>query len=153
MSSHYYTDSGQKEEIPVESSKHLKGPQAENSLVDWKKGIMFCFGDEKFYREILQMFLDSHSDMELRRYYEEFDFENYRIKIHAVKTNLANIGAMKVSEMAKQLELSLKIENNVSYVQKHHEEFMATYERVVSEVETYMESANSGFDSSREQTI
>ena len=48
---------------------------------------------------------------------------------------------------------SLKIENNVSYVQKHHEEFMATYERVVSEVETYMESANSGFDSSREQPI
>ena len=114
---------------------------------------MFYFGDEIFYREILQMFLDSHSDMELRRYYEESDFENYRIKIHAVKTNLANIGAMKVSEMAKQLELSLKIENNVSYVQKHHEEFMATYERVVSEVETYMESANSGFDSSREQPI
>ena len=89
MSSHHYTDSGQKEEIPVESSKHVKGPQAENSLVDWKKGIMFYFGDEIFYREILQMFLDSHSDMELRRYYEESDFENYRIKIHAVKTNLA----------------------------------------------------------------
>lgn len=89
MSSHHYTDSGQKEEIPVESSKHVKGPQAENSLVDWKKGIMFYFRDEIFYREILQMFLDSHSDMELRRYYEESDFENYRIKIHAVKTNLA----------------------------------------------------------------
>ena len=68
MSSHHYTDSGQKEEIPVESSKHVKGPQAENSLVDWKKGIMFYFRDEIFYREILQMFLDSHSDMELRRY-------------------------------------------------------------------------------------
>ena len=89
MSSHHYTDSGQKEEIPVESSKHVKGPQAENSLVDWKKGIMFYFRDEIFYREILQMFLDSHSDMELRRYYEDSDFENYRIKIHAVKTNLA----------------------------------------------------------------
>ena len=34
MSSHHYTDSGQKEEIPVESSKHVKGPQAENSLAD-----------------------------------------------------------------------------------------------------------------------
>lgn len=79
MSSHHYTDSGQKEEIPVESSKHVKGPQAENSLVDWKKGIMFYFRDEIFYREILQMFLDSHSDMELRRYYEESDFENYRM--------------------------------------------------------------------------
>ena len=140
MSSHHYTDSGQKEEIPVESSKHVKGPQAENSLVDWKKGIMFYFGDEIFYRQILQMFLDSHSDMELRRYYEESDFENYRIKIHAMKTNLANVGAMSVSDRAKQLELALVNENNVSYVQENHDEFMKEYERVVSEVKTYMES-------------
>ena len=138
MSSHHYTDSGQKEEIPVESSKHVKGPQAENSLVDWKKGIMFYFRDEIFYREILQMFLDSHSDMELRRYYEESDFENYRIKIHAVKTNLANIGATSVSEIAKQLELALKNENDVSYVQEHHDEFMAAYRNVVAEVKAYI---------------
>ena len=146
-------DVEQKEENPVESSDYVKSAQSENRLVDWKKGKALCMEDEEFYREMLQTFLDSPSAMELRRYYEESDFENYRIKVHAMKSNLANIGAVSVSEMAKQLELSLKIENNVSYVQKHHEEFMATYERVVSEVETYMESANSGFDSSREQTI
>ena len=133
-------DLGQKEENPVESDGHIKDEQAENGLVDWKEGKALCLGDEDFYREILQTFLVSHSDAELRRYYEESDFENYRIRIHAVKTNLANIGAMKVSEMAKQLELALKIENNVSYVQEHHEEFMATYERVMSEVERYIES-------------
>ena len=44
--------------------------------------------------------------------------------------------------MAKKLELALKNENNVSYVQAHHDEFMAVYERVVSEVKAYMESAN-----------
>ena len=93
----------------------------------------------EFYREILQTFLDSPYAMELRRYYEESDFENYRIKIHAIKTNLANIGAGSVSEMAKQLELALKNENNISYVQAHHEEFMAVYENVLSEVRTYIE--------------
>ena len=142
MSSHHYTDSGQKEETPVESSKHVKGPQAENSLVDWKKGRALCMEDEEFYREMLQTFLDSPSAMELRRYYEESDFENYRIKIHAIKTNLANIGAMSVSDLAKQLELALKNDNNVSYVQENHEEFMTVYERVVSEVKTYIESAD-----------
>ena len=135
-------DLGQKEEIPVESGDHVKGTQSENSLVDWKKGKVFCMEDEEFYREMLQTFLDSPSAMELRRYYEESDFENYRIKIHAIKSNLANIGAMIVSDMAKQLELALKNENNVSYVQEHHEEFMAAYEKVVSEVKTYIESAN-----------
>lgn len=135
-------DLGQKEEIPVESGDHVKDAQSENSLVDWKKGKALCMEDEEFYREMLRTFLAAHSDTELRRYYEESDFENYRIKIHAVKTNLANIGAMKVSEMAKQLELALKNENNVPYVQEHHEDFIAIYKRVVSEVETYMESTN-----------
>ena len=42
----------------------------------------------------------------------------------------------------KKLQLALKNENNVSYVRENHEEFMAAYERVVSEVKTYIESAN-----------
>ena len=133
-------DLGQKEEISVSSDDHVKGAQAENGLVDWKKGKLLCMEDEDFYREMLQTFLDSHSDMQLSRYYEESDFENYRIKVHAMKSNLANIGAVSVSEMAKQLELALKNDNNVSYVQEHHEEFMTVYEKVESEVKAYIES-------------
>lgn len=132
-------DLGQKEEIPVGSGDHVKDAQPENGLVDWEKGKVFCMEDEEFYREMLQTFLDSPSVMELRRYYEDADFENYRIKIHAMKANLANIGAMVVSDMAKRLELALKNENNVSYVQENHEKFMAAYDRVVSEVKTYIE--------------
>ena len=129
-----------KEETPVESDTHVKNTQSENDLMDWKKGMAFCMGDEEFYKEMLQIFLDSNADMELRRYYEESDFENYRIKIHSMKTNLASIGAVTVSDMAKRLELALKNENNVSYVQENHDEFMAVYESVVSEVKAYIES-------------
>ena len=100
----------------------------------------FCMGDEEFYKEMLQMLLDSNAVMELRRYYEESDFENYRIKIHSMKSNLASIGAVTVSDMAKRLELAIKNENNVSYVQENHDEFMAVYESVVSEVKAYIES-------------
>ena len=135
-------DLRQKEENPVASGDHEKGAQSENGLVDWKKGRALCMEDEEFYREMLQLFLDSPSAVELGQYYEESDFENYRIKIHAMKTNLANIGAVKASDMAKQLELALKKENNVSYVQENHDEFMAVFESVVSEVKTYIESAN-----------
>ena len=113
-----------KEEIPDESDTHAKVAQSENGLVDWKKGRALCMEDEEFYREVLQILLDSHYDMELRKYYDESDFENYRIKIHAIKSNLANIGAVSVSDMAKQLELALKNENNVSYVRENHDEFM-----------------------------
>lgn len=60
-----------------------------------------------------------------------------------MKSNLANIGAMTASDMAKKLELALKNDNNVTYVKENHEEFMAVYENVVSEVRTYIESRKS----------
>lgn len=91
---------------------------------------------------MLRTFLDAHSDAELRGYYEASDFENYRIKVHAIKTNLANIGAGRVSEMAMQLELALKLDKNETYVQEHHEEFMKLLEKVMSEVERYLEGGN-----------
>ena len=134
-------DLGKKEEISVEFVDDVGTVQSENGLVDWKMGKAFCMDDEEFYREMLQTFLDSPSATELIRFYEESDFENYRIKVHAMKSNLANIGAMTASDMAKQLELALKNDNNVSYVQAHHEEFMAVYENVVSEVRTYIEGS------------
>ena len=135
-------DMKQKEEVSNESSDHVKSTQLENSLVDWEKGKQLCMEDEEFYREILEIFLDSPSAMELKQYYEKSDFENYRIKIHAMKSSLANIGAMTVSDMAKQLEFALKYDNNVSYVQENHDEFMAAYERVVCEVSTSLGRTN-----------
>ena len=127
-------ESGQIEESTDEMPKDEQG---DNCFVDRNMGKAFCMGDEKFYREMLQMFLDSPSRVELKQYYEDCDFENYRIRVHSMKTNLANIGATKVSEMAKQLELALQ-ENRVSYVKEHHEEFMEIYERVRLEVQTYL---------------
>ena len=133
-------DLEQKEEIPATPGDTVRSASSEKGLVYWEMGKALCMEDEEIYREVLQAFLESPSAMELRQYYEESDFDNYRIKIHAMKTNLANVGAMSVSDRAKQLELALVNENNVSYVQENHDEFMKEYERVVSEVKTYMES-------------
>ena len=133
-------DLEQKEEISATPGDTVRSASSEKGLVYWEMGKALCMEDEEIYREVLQAFLESPSAMELRQYYEESDFDNYRIKIHAMKTNLANIGAMSVSDRAKQLELALSNENNVSYVQENHDEFMKEYKRVVSEVKTYMES-------------
>ncbi|MGN0425507.1 MAG: ATP-binding protein [Acetatifactor sp.] len=132
----------QAEELPAESAVPVKEEQSADRPVDWNRGKALCMDSEEFYREILQIFLDSSAATELRQYYEESDFENYRIKVHSMKSNLANIGAMTASDMAKQLELALKNDNNVSYVRENHAEFLAVYESVVSEVRVYLESTD-----------
>ena len=128
------------EELPAEATGQVEDSQSEDGLVDWKKGKALCMDSEEFYREILQIFLDSAADEELRKHYEESDFENYRIKVHSMKSNLANIGAKTASELAKKLELALKNDHDEAYVREHHEEFLAVYGKVVSEVRAYLES-------------
>ena len=133
--------SSQQQGLPInECGANKPAATSEKDIVDWEKGKEYCVGDEAFYTEMLKTFLESHSDVDLLQYYEASDFENYRIKIHAMKTNLANIGATEASEMAKKLELALKNENDVHYVQEHHEEFILIYRNVVSAVEKYIEN-------------
>ena len=94
--------------------------------------------DEGFFREILDSIIESESDQELERYFEDADFDNYRIKVHAVKTNLAGIGAMGASDMAKQLELSIKTDNDVAYVQEHHAELIVILRQGFEEIKEYL---------------
>ena len=132
-------DSEQEKAIPASSDDSGVSASSVNGLVDWKKGKELCMGDEEFYREVLQVFLETPFATELTRHYEESDFDNYCIKIHAMKSNLANIGALSTSDAAKRLELALKNDNDVSYVRENHNEFLKEYEKVVSEVTAYME--------------
>ena len=88
------------------------------------------------------MIAESGYDEELNRYFDNSDFDNYRIKVHAIKTNLANIGAMEASDMAKELELAIKNDNNIAYVQEHHAEFIAVFAQVLDEVKAYLSDAD-----------
>ena len=47
--------------------------------------------------------------------------------MHGLKSAMFSIGANKVSEMAKQLELAGK-EDRISYIEEHHQELMNEYE-------------------------
>lgn len=123
---------------PADAFKPAESEGTKTHLVDWEKGRKLCMNDEGFFREILDSIIESESDQELERYFEDADFDNYRIKVHAVKTNLANIGAMGASDMAKQLEFAIKKDNNVAYVQEHHAEFIVVLRQVFDEVKAYL---------------
>lgn len=130
-------------EHPVNILEPVESEKIESHHVDWEKGRNRCMNDEGFYREILGTMIESESDLELDRYFKESDFNNYRIKVHAVKTNLANIGAVGASDMAKQLEFAIKTDNNVAYVQEHHAEFIAVLRQVIDEVKAYLSVTDS----------
>ncbi len=107
---------------------HFKG-------IDVKKGITYCGGKLQDYLDVVRIYYTSGLEKikEIRDFYKNRDWKNYSILVHAVKSTSQGIGALKLSDMAKELELAGK---NIreDYIDSHHQEMMEEYERVLSEL-------------------
>ena len=100
--------------------------------INVKQGIAYCGGKLQDYMEVVQIYYTTGIDkiIDIEKFYEQKDWKNYSILVHAVKSTSQGIGAAKLSEMAKELERAGK---NVeeSYIHSHHREMMEEYERVL----------------------
>ncbi len=99
--------------------------------IDIEQALAYC-GDEEGFREIVAIF---HAEGEKRRshlsrYFKEQDWKNYVIFVHALKSNAKGIGAGKLSEMARKLEMAGK-ENRIGYILEHHEAMMENHDRLL----------------------
>ncbi|MBR4542651.1 MAG: response regulator [Lachnospiraceae bacterium] len=113
------------------------GPQ---SLPDWAKriksikwisfdkGIDNCGGLDE-YKEALEIFF-STSELrikEIRDFYENEDWDNYTIKVHALKSTAGIIGVMSLSLLAEEMEDAGKA-GNISRINKKTESLLDMYE-------------------------
>ena len=101
-----------------------------SDFLDRATGLAYCMNDRNFYNEMLGEYLNNDKTNELEEYFGKGDFEYYRITVHAVKSTSLTIGAIKVSEDAKALEMACK-ESNLEYVKQHHEAFMEEYKSLI----------------------
>ncbi len=85
-------------------------------------------GSEDAFKAVLKIFYDSIPDKhsELEKYFSSEDWENYTIKIHALKSSARLVGAMELGEQAEKLEMAGK-ENNIPYISEHHASVMEDY--------------------------
>lgn len=111
------------------------GKSDEEALTDLNRaginigqGIAYC-GDKEGFREIIGIYYKEglKRSRQLEQFYEEQDWKNYVITVHALKSNSRGIGANELSELALQLEMAGK-ENRIDYIREHHEEMLRTYE-------------------------
>ena len=82
-------------------------------------------GSEESFKSVLKIFFDSIDTKasEIRSFYESGDYENYTIKVHALKSSARLIGAMELSKEAEALEMAGK-EGNTAYIKSHNKEVM-----------------------------
>lgn len=102
---------------------------------DRNAGLQYCRGDEMFYRELLAQF---HSESVKKRQmieadYEQKNMEDYRIRVHALKSTAKMIGAENLSDLAKDLEMAAK-EKDWDFIEKNHKEVLDQYAAAVVEI-------------------
>ncbi len=116
-------------------------------LIDYSRGLQYCADSIEVYAEIMKMFCMSLEKKrnELQQCIEEQDWNQYIIKIHALKSNALNIGAKKLADSCLELEMAgkkIRLGENVSeqieFIKNNHSIAMQLYEETVIVAEKYL---------------
>ena len=134
----YLPESAYKEEteVPSESKENgLNYFQVDGLMaagVDIDTGLSYCANDLETYFEILDLFVKSYDEKSkaIRDFYEKKSWKEYRVNVHALKSDLRTLGLAQVAEKAFGLEKAAE-EEDVTFIDAHHEELMEEYARVV----------------------
>lgn len=89
-------------------------------------------GSKEAFLTVLKIYYDSYqakSD-ELKNYYNTGDWENYTVKIHALKSSSRLVGALDLGDAAEKLEMAGK-EGNIEYISANHASAMEQYKNIV----------------------
>ncbi len=78
--------------------------------IDAEIGMKYSGGDENLYREVLSDYMDTIEEKAdiIERAVADGDLETYTIEVHSLKSTSKSIGALELSELAKDLEYSGK---------------------------------------------
>ena len=123
-----------------------------NGPIDYSKGLAYAGGDEATYLDVLEVYFTSGPKYkeELENCYKETDWENYTVKIHALKSSSLSIGAVNLSDQAKEMEMAGKA-GQYEIIIKQHESAMVLYGQVIAEIEKYLRER--GYFSKQETVI
>jgi len=100
--------------------------------IDVSGGLKYCGGSRDFYRELLCDFVNSY-DTKKREMDEDFDssdWDNFKVRIHALKSVSKTLGAEALSEKALLLENAAK-EKNAGYITQNYKDFTDDYYNLV----------------------
>lgn len=85
-------------------------------------------GSEESFLSVLKIFYDSYAAKadEIKGFYDSKDWENYTIKVHALKSSSRLIGALLLGDQAEALEMAGK-NKDTDYIRSHNDELLNGY--------------------------
>ncbi len=85
-------------------------------------------GSEDSFKSVLSIFYNSIGPRgdEIAEFYDNEDWENYTIKVHALKSSARLIGASQLSKDAEDLEMAGKT-GDINFIREHHDTLLEEY--------------------------
>ncbi len=83
----------------------------------------YCAGSIEFLCNMLLQYSKNGRKEKLELLYENKDWENYRIEVHALKSTSLTFGLVDMSEEARLLEMAAK-QDDFAYIEEHHNDAM-----------------------------
>lgn len=129
------TESGEEKSEPVRSKKEIRG------TIDIFLGLQYSAESDEMYREFLRMFCDMSKEKreKIQACYEQENWEDYTVLVHALKSTSLSIGAKRLSERALELEKAGK-EKRISFISQNHDAMIKLYEATIEEGYQIVES-------------
>lgn len=107
--------------------------------VDMDVAMEYFSGDEESFIELLEIYCaDGRRKTDLLRELAESDILRYQIEVHGLKSASANIGAMKVSDMARAQE-NAAAQGDREFISEQFPLLMAEYEILLENIEQFLE--------------
>lgn len=113
------------------------GGSENKALINEEIGLSYCGNMRELYVEILNVYLNESKLAALNEFYANRNWEDYKIKAHALKSTSLTIGAVELSDEAKALEHAI-VNGNIDYVVDNHKEVMEHYQAVLNEVKALL---------------
>ena len=107
----------------------------ERAGVDPSKGMDWCLNDIEVYTAVLLEFAGDGKEKqkELDEFYSEGDWENFMIRVHAVKSSAKTIGAQALSDSAKKLEKASG-DRDEDYIVREYPGFVKIYRSTLAAI-------------------
>ncbi len=126
----------------IEKIEEQRGAEALDSfreVIQEEKGLLYAGESREVYLENLYTYFKNGAgySASLQMRFAEKDWERYVIEAHAMKSSSLSVGAVGLSELAKELEFAGK-EERYEVITAKHKELIRLYERVLREIDEYL---------------
>lgn len=108
--------------------------------INTEKGLEYAMNSEEFYIELLTAFTDGAAGKtaDIIRDFDTKNWQDYRTRVHALKSTAKTIGADKLSEKALQHEMAAK-DGNTDQISADFENLIGLYKKTVSDIRSAIE--------------